>query len=96
MTLNRGYRGTTGTGISVYKGTVNEIPVGYVAFDVQKVKYNATRNNGSWAQSKAFAAGSSVLVNGQTYYTVAGGTTASTGTGPTHTSGSATDGNIIW
>jgi len=96
LTLNRGYRGTTGTGISVYKGTVNEIPVGYVAFDVQKVKYNATRNNGSWAQSKAFAAGSSVLVNGQTYYTVAGGTTASTGTGPTHTSGSATDGNIIW
>ena len=96
LTLNRGYRGTTGTGISVYKGTVNEIPVGYVAFDVQKVKYNATRNNGSWAQSKNFTAGSSVLVNGQTYYTVAGGTTSSTGTGPTHTSGSATDGNIIW
>jgi len=96
LTLNRGYRGTTGTGISVFKGTVNEIPVGYVAFDVQKVKYNATRNNGSWAQSKNFTAGSSVLVNGQTYYTVAGGTTASTGTGPSHTSGSATDGNIIW
>ena len=96
LTLNRGYRGTTGTGISVYKGTVNEIPVGYVAFDVQKVKYNATRNNGSWAQSKNFTAGSSVLVNSQTYYTVAGGTTSSTGTGPTHTSGSATDGNIIW
>jgi len=96
LTLNRGYRGTTGTGISVFKGTVNEIPVGYVAFDVQKVKYNATRNNGSWAQSKNFTAGSSVLVNGQTYYTVAGGTTSSTGTGPTHTSGSATDGNIIW
>ena len=96
LTLNRGYRGTTGTGISVYKGTVNEIPVGYVAFDVQKVKYNATRNNGSWAQSKNFTAGSSVLVNGQTYYTVAGGTTSSTGTGPSHTSGSATDGNIIW
>ena len=96
LTLNRGYRGTTGTGISVYKGTVNEIPVGYVAFDVQKVKYNATRNNGSWAQSKNFTAGSSVLVNSQTYYTVAGGTTSSTGTGPSHTSGSATDGNIIW
>jgi len=96
LTLNRGYRGTTGTGINVYKGTVNEIPVGYVAFDVQKVKYNATRNNGSWAQSKNFAAASSVLVNGQTYYTVAGGTTASTGTGPTHTSGSATDGTVIW
>ena len=36
LTLNRGYRGATATGITVYKGTVNEIPVGYVAFDVQK------------------------------------------------------------
>ena len=96
LTLNRGYRGATGTGITVYKGTVDEIPVGYVAFDVQKIKANASQNNASHAQGQPYAAGSSIVNAGNAYYTELGGTTDGTGSPPTHTSGTATDGSVIW
>ena len=96
LTLNRGYRGATGTGITVYKGTVNEIPVGYVAFDVQKIKANASQNNASHSQGQAYDAGSSIVNAGNAYYTKLGGTTDGTGSPPTHTSGSAPDGSVVW
>ena len=96
LTLNRGYRGTTGTGITVYKGTINEIPVGYVAFDVGNIKKNATRNNGTHAQSTTYPAGGSIVAGGKAYYTENGGTTDPSLSAPTHTSGSATDGSVIW
>ena len=96
LTLNRGYRGASGSGIAVYKGTVNEIPVGYVAFDVQKIKANATQNNGTHAQSTPYAAGASIVANGNAYYTAAGGTTDASSNAPSHTTGTATDGTVIW
>ena len=96
LTLNRGYRGTTGSGITVFKGTVNEIPVGYVAFDVQKIKANATQNNGTHANSTAYAAGASIVANGKAYYTAAGGTTDGLSNPPTHTTGTASDGTVTW
>ena len=99
LTLNRGYRGSTATGVSVWKGVINEIPVGYVAFDVQKVQQNAARNNTAWAFNQTVAAGATCTNSGQAYYTVAGGTTAGAGSGPVHTSGSQTEsgtGNVTW
>ena len=71
MTFNRGYRGTTGTGIVGYKGTVNEIPVGYVALDVQKVQYQASAGNKAWSASASFNAPGgehSCTYNGNAYY----------------------------
>ena len=43
LTLNRGYRNISSAVSSqtAYKGVVNEIPVGYVALDVQKTQNNA-------------------------------------------------------
>jgi len=99
LTLNRGYRGSTATGVSVWKGVINEIPVGYVAFDVQKVQQNAARNNTAWAFNQTIAAGATCTNSGQAYYTIAGGTTAGAGSGPVHTSGSQTEsgtGNVTW
>ena len=48
LTLNRGYRGSTGATVAGYKGTVDEIPVGYVALDVQKIQYQTSANNKTW------------------------------------------------
>jgi len=95
LTLNRGYRGSTASGQTVYKGVVDEIPVGYVALDVQKIQSNATQGNTTWGQGTAFAAGSSCLYGGRTYYTVSGGTTGATA--PTHTSTTGiSDGGVTW
>ena len=96
ITLNRGYRGSTGTGINVFKGVVNEIPVGYVAFDVQKIQQNAARNNAAWGFTQTIAAGATCTNGGNAYYTISGGVTAAAGGGPTHTSGSATDNTVVW
>jgi len=96
LTLNRGYRGSTGSGIDVFKGVINEIPVGYVAFDVQKVQKNAARNNAAWGTGQTIAAAATCTNGGIAYYTVAGGVTAGAGGGPTHTSGNATDGTVVW
>ena len=91
LTLNRGYRGTTGTGISVFKGTVNEIPVGYVAFDVQKISTMLLEIivHGHLVDHSIQIKDSTVVFNGQTYYTVAGQVQHHGATAPTHTSGSA-------
>ena len=57
LTLNRGYRNissaVSGASQTAYKGVVNEIPVGYVALDVQKTQNNAgsAGQTGSWANS---------------------------------------------
>ena len=48
LTLSRGYRGNTGATVAAYKGTIDEIPVGYVALDVQKIQYQASENNKTW------------------------------------------------
>ena len=97
MTLNRGYRGATGTGITVYKGTVNEIPVGYVAFDVQKIKANASAEQLGWSSKDSIHdAGASIVNAGKAYYTELGGTTDSGSNPPTHTSGTAPDGTVTF
>ena len=103
MTFNRGYRGTTGTGIVGYKGTINEIPVGYVALDVQKVQYQASAGNKAWSASASFNAPGgehSCTYNGNAYYSAQLAASSSSvqagSTPPTHTTGTASDGNITW
>ena len=102
LTLNRGYRGTTVASEDAYKGTINEIPVGYVAIDVQKVQYNATAGNQTWTANAGFNADTqhSCIYNGNAYYSAqllaASGTVTSGTTAPTHTSGSQSDGAITW
>ena len=98
ITLNRGYRGSNTSGAVVYSGSIDEIPVGYIALDVQKIKYNSSRTVGTpkptWGGSTTVSAGTSVIYNGNAYYTAVGGTTGSTA--PTHVSGSASDGGVTW
>ena len=95
LTISKGYRGTTAAAENAWKGTLDEIPVGYVAVDVQKVRSNAAQNNTAWAATTPFAAGASCKNGGKTYYTVAGGTTGSTA--PTHTSTAGqSDGSVTW
>ena len=95
LTISKGYRGTTAATENAWKGTLDEIPVGYVAVDVQKVRSNAAQNNTTWAATTPFAAGASCKNGGRTYYTAAGGTTGSTP--PTHTSTAGqSDGAVTW
>ena len=97
LTLSRGYRGSTVASEDAFRGTVNEIPVGYVACDVQKIQLNASQNNPAWTTSTAVAAGASCVHLNNAYYTVAGGTTGSnSNNAPTHTTGSASDGGVTW
>ena len=98
ITLNRGYRGAGVTGTTIFGGTIDEIPVGYIALDVQKIKYNSSRTVGTskptWSSSTTISAGTSVVYNGNAYYTSIGGTTGSTA--PTHVSASVSDGGVTW
>ena len=99
LTLNRGYRGTAGS-YSVYGGTIDEIPVGYIALDVQKIKYNSSRTVGTgkptWNTSTTIPANTSVVYGGKAYYTVNGGTTGSTP--PTWSTAplARSDGGVTW
>ena len=105
LTLNRGYRNlqgaTEGAGIICFKGTVTEIPVGYVALDVQKIQKNCGTNfsrNTAWNNSlSGVQLGDSVVNNGNAYIAHA---VANTGTvnnsAPTHTSGTAVNGDVTW
>ena len=99
LTLNRGYRGTAGT-YSVFGGTIDEIPVGYIALDVQKIKYNSSRTVGTskptWNSSTTVPANTSVTYGGKAYYTASGGTTGSTP--PTWSTAplARSDGGVTW
>jgi len=48
----------------------------------------------TWAASTSYAAGSYTFYNGNYYITTSGGTSGSTA--PTHTSGSVSDGGVLW
>ena len=103
LTLNRGYRGSTGATVTAYKGTVDEIPVGYVALDVQKIQYQTDANNKTWTNGASFNAGGgehSCIYNGNAYYSAqlaaASGTVQAGSTAPTHTTGTVSDGQITW
>jgi len=102
LTLNRGYRGSTVAAEDGFKSSINEIPVGYVACDVQKIQYNAAGGNQTWTASSGFNATiqHSCVYNGNAYYSAqleaASGTVTSGTIAPTHTSGTASDGSIVW
>ena len=102
LTLNRGYRGSTVAAEDGFKSSINEIPVGYVACDVQKIQYNAAAGNQTWTASSGFNANiqHSCVYNGNAYYSAqleaASGTVTSGTIAPTHTSGNASDGSIVW
>ena len=67
--------------VTGYKGTVDEIPVGYVALDVQKVQYQDICNNKTWTnlQVLMLAGGEhSCVYNGNAYYSAQLGTTGGT------------------
>ena len=104
LTLNRGYRNissaVSGASQTVYKGTVSEIPVGYVALDVQKIQDNASQGNSQWAINQSgISVGDSVINGGNAYLatSVAGsGSTAGAGSGPVHTSGAVVDNEVTW
>ena len=104
LTLNRGYRNissaVSGAGQTAFKGTISEIPVGYVALDVQKIQDNASQGNSSWAINQSgISVGDSVINGGNAYLatSVAGsGSTAGAGSGPVHTSGAVVDNEVTW
>ena len=102
LTLNRGYRGSTVAAEDAFKSSINEIPVGYVAADVQKIQYNAAAGNQTWTANSGFNANiqHSCIYNGNAYYSAqllaASGTVTSGTIAPTHTSGTASDGAITW
>ena len=103
LTLNRGYRGSTNGSEDAFKSTINEIPVGYVAVDVQKVQYNAQAGNSTWTSGASFNTDLgrySCIYNGNAYYSAqlaaASGTVTAGSTAPTHTSGTVSDGAITW
>jgi len=103
LTLNRGYRGTTSASTTGFLGTIDEIPVGYIAFDVQKVQYQSSVGNKTWSASASFnAAGGehSCIYNGNAYYSAqlaaSSGSVQAGTVAPTHTSGIVSDGNIAW
>ena len=87
---DRGYRGSTVGAEDGFKSTINEIPVGYIALDVQKIQYNATAGNQTWTASAGFAADTqfSCIYNGNSYYSAqleaGSGTITSGTTAPTH------------
>ena len=88
------------TGTTVFGGSIDEIPVGYIALDVQKIKYNSSRTVGiskpAWSSSTTVSANTSVVYGGKAYYTVSGGTTGSTP--PTWDSAplARSDGGVTW
>ena len=104
LTLNRGYRNlssaVSGAAQTAYKGTISEIPVGYVALDVQKIQDNASQGNQSWAINQSgISVGDSRINGGNAYLATAvagSGSTAGAGGGPVHTSGTAVDNEITW
>ena len=103
LTLNRGYRGSTNGSEDAFKSTINEIPVGYVAIDVQKVQYNANAGNSTWTSGASFNTDLgrySCVYNGNAYYSAqlaaASGTVTAGSTAPTHTTGTVSDGAITW
>ena len=102
LTLNRGYRGSTVGTEDAFSSSINEIPVGYVACDVQKIQYNAAAGNQTWTANSGFNANiqHSCIYNGNAYYSAqllaASGTVTSGTIAPTHTSGTASDGAITW
>ena len=102
LTLNRGYRGSTVGTEDAFSSSVNEIPVGYVACDVQKIQYNAAAGNQTWTANSGFNANiqHSCIYNGNAYYSAqllaASGTVTSGTIAPTHTTGTASDGSITW
>ena len=49
-----------------------------------------------WAKSLAYTVGATVSANGNVYRATAAGTSAATGTGPTGTTASITDGGVTW
>jgi len=96
LVLNRGYRGSSGSGQTVYAGSIDEIAVGYIALDVQKIKNNSSQQNQTWTASTNFAAGSSCIYNGNAYYTAAGGTTGNIPPTWTTTPFARSDGGVTW
>jgi len=104
LTLNRGYRNLhsapSGAGTAAYKGTVSEIPVGYVALDVQKIQDNSSQGNAAWTINQSgISVGDSRTNGGNAYLATAvggSGSTAGAGSGPVHTSGVAVDNEVTW
>ena len=96
LELNRGFRGTTTASTTVYAGTIDEIPVGYIALDVQKIKHNASQQNQTWTSSTTVSADTSCVYNGKAYWTSTGGTTG--GTAPTWDTAplARSDGGVTW
>jgi hypothetical protein len=110
LTLNRGYRNissaVSGASQTAYKGVINEIPVGYVALDVQKTQNNAGSAGQTGSVQTAFASSEAIsdpvgkvrTHNGNAYLiTTASANPATTGaSGPTHTSGIASSGQVTF
>lgn len=63
------------------------------------IAINATMNTGlatAWAQSTVYATGAEIDTSGNVYKATTGGTSASTGSGPSGTGGAITDGSVTW
>lgn len=63
------------------------------------ISYTAISNTDKafvWTVSTSYALNNVIYNNGNKYIATIAGTSASTGTGPSHTSGTATDGTVTW
>ena len=58
--------------------------------------FSVTFGGPAWAISTAYAAGDTVTAAGNTYRATTGGTSASSGSGPTGTTGAITDNFVTW
>ena len=110
LTLNRGYRNissaVSGASQTADKGVVNEIPVGYVALDVQKTQNNAGSAGQTGSVQTAFQSSEAIsdpvgkvrTHNGNAYLiTSASANPATTGaSGPTHTSGAVASNQVTF
>jgi len=110
LTLNRGYRNISGAvngaGKGAYKGVINEIPVGYVALDVQKTQNNAGSAGQTGSVQSAFNSSEAIsdpvgkvrTHNGNAYLiTSASANPATTAaSGPTHTSGAVASNQVTF
>lgn len=72
------------------------LPTGNNGALVKDIFLMQTNAGSAWATSTAYATGKQIVANGNLYLATAGGTSASTGTGPSGTGGAITDGTVTW
>jgi hypothetical protein len=72
------------------------LPVGQSGGIIKQLFFHQTNYGPAWGTSTVYATGALVTANGNLYKATTGGTSASTGTGPSGTNNAITDGGVTW